>query len=81
MRLKSLVINRPEWGVDEGKLVGSIEFTNALGKVALSLNEEQINAIFKVCADAILTVAKAAAEELTCTVVEQKKEIGHDDKL
>jgi len=78
MRLDKLEISRPSWGKNKGKLVGSIEFTNELGKVTLKLNKEQVDHIFEVCADGILTVATAAAEEMTARVIEHKKEISHD---
>ena len=70
MQLEKLRIQRKSYGKDEGKFLGSIEFRNDLGSIALRLNSEQCDNIFNICADGVLTVAKEAAEEMTCRVIE-----------
>lgn len=66
-------IDRETWGKNKGKVSGCIEFENELGSVSLFLDHEKCEELFRVCADGILDAAKAAAEEMTCRVIEHKK--------
>jgi hypothetical protein len=55
-----------------GQYEGVAEFTDAAGNVQLKLTPEMCDRIFMICADGILTVAKEAAANLTCNVIEHK---------
>jgi len=75
MQLVKLEIERVKYGSDKGQFKGAIQFDNELGEVAIRLSEKQCNSLFAVCADGIVDTAKAAAEELTCSVIEHQKVI------
>lgn len=73
MKLKKLEIKEvPSWRDNAGAYEGHAEFYSKLGSVALALTPEMCNKIFVVCADGILSVAREAAENLTCNVIEEK---------
>ena len=69
MNLVDLRIEKKYKAGYEGKATFSCE----LGRVSLKLNQSHIDKIFKVCATSIEQVAKHAASELTCHVIEHKK--------
>ena len=73
MDFKSLNIERKSWG--KGELQGSVSFGNDRGRINLQLTEEHINRIFEVVADSMIEVAKEAAQELTCNIIEHKASI------
>jgi len=75
MNLKELRIRLMDYGPFNGKYVGTAEFFGEKGTIALNLNPEHIDAIFTVCAEGIIDVAKTAARDMTCAVIEHKKEI------
>ena len=75
MKLKNLSVERKWFGKDKGKLVGAAEFDNELGSVALVLSPEQCDEIFRVCAEGVMTVAKTAAQELSCAVIEHQEKL------
>ena len=56
-------------------LEGTISFTSEVGDISLKLNQSHIDRIFEIVADTVIEVAKEAARELTCTVIEHKKSI------
>ena len=72
MKLTDLNITLNKYGRDKGKYTGKIEFTDKAGDVGLNLNEEACEKIFAICADGILDVAKEAASNLVCNVIEHK---------
>ena len=74
MILKELKISMiPSYKENAGQYEGVAEFTGKLGKVALTLTPEMCDTIFVVCADSILSVAKEAAANLTCNIIEHQK--------
>lgn len=75
MRLKKLQINMMEYGPNNGKYVGAIQFYDETGEISLNLTPEHIERIFELCADGIVEVAKRAASDMTCAIIEQKKAI------
>jgi hypothetical protein len=75
MQLLELEIKKERWGVNEGKYVGHALFGNENGKVDIKLSPDNIEQIFKVCADGIVDVARSAAEELTVSVIEHQHKI------
>jgi len=75
MNLVKLEIERIRYGDDKGQFKGAISFDNKLGQVSLTLSKEQCDNLFRVCADGIVETAKAAATELTFTVIEHQKAI------
>lgn len=72
MDFKSLEIER-SWR-SKG-LEGKIRFSNKTGDITLNLSQSHIDRIFEVVAETMIEVAKDAARELTCTVIEHKKTI------
>ena len=72
MDFKSLSIER-SWR--SKSLEGTIRFSNKIGDITLKLNQSHIDRIFEVVAETMIEVAKDAARELTCTVIEHKKTI------
>jgi len=71
MILEKLEIERKHWGPNEGRMAGSIKFTNPAGEVSLILTDKHIQEILKICADSIVTISKEVATELTAQVIEQ----------
>ena len=72
MKMKSLRIDRKEWGDDAGKFYGKICFAGDRGEVVLNLNEHHIEQIFLTCAESIEETAKAAARFLHVEVQNQR---------
>lgn len=70
MKLIKLSIGRRNWGINSGTYSGYAEFDNELGRISLRLDEEMCQKIFKVCADGVLQISKAAAEEMRLSVIE-----------
>ena len=75
MNLSKLEIERERFGKNKGEYRGRIVFDNEHGMVSLHLTPEHIEKIFALCADAIVDTAKAAANEMTCAVIEHQKAI------
>ncbi len=72
MRLKKLRIEREEWGQHKGQLRGKIEFSGELGEITLVLNDDQLDRIFQVCADSLVTSAQEAGSLMTSALIEQQ---------
>ena len=70
MKLDRLTIEQVRYGTNKGAYEGTISFHNELGKVAIRLSPAQCDELFKVCAEGIVETAKAAAAELTVSVIE-----------
>ena len=68
MRLEKLYLSRGLWS-DKG-LSGSIEFSNELGKIELKLSDDAARRILRVVADELVAVSKAAADEMTASVLD-----------
>lgn len=60
------------WKPNAGQYEGVAEFADDAGNVALKLTPEMCDRIFLICADGILNVAKEAAANLTCNVIEHR---------
>ena len=75
MILKKLEIKLNMYGPHEGQYTGEARFDGGAGGVALSLTPKHCEQIFQVCADGIIDVAKDAARNLTCAVIEQQKSL------
>ena len=73
MILKKLEIELQGYGEFKGQYIGTARFNGEQGSVALNLTPEHCQRIFKVCADSIVEVAKDAAHNLTCSVIEHGK--------
>ena len=73
MQLVKLEIERVRYGENKGQFAGAIKFDNELGEVAISLTPQKCEELFRVCADGIVDTAKAAATELTCSVIEHRQ--------
>ena len=78
MKLTELRIDLKEYGRDKGKYIGKASFTDSKGDITLNLDNEACEKIFAVCADGVLSVAKEAAANLTCNVIEHIKTIESD---
>lgn len=72
MKLISLRIELEKYGSNKGQYRGEAVFTDKTGTVSLTLNEHHIEEMFKVCADSIIEVSRAAARMMTSAVIEQK---------
>ena len=70
MKLDRLNIEQVRYGANKGAYEGTIRFHNELGEVAIRLSPAQCDELFKVCAEGIVETAKAAAAELTISVIE-----------
>ena len=53
-----------------GGLSGSIEFSNDLGKIALTLPDELAQKLLAICAETLVDISKQAAEEMSVKVIE-----------
>lgn len=74
MVLKELKIAMvPSYKPNAGQYERAAEFSDQAGNVVLKLTPEMCDQIFLICADGILTVAKEAAANLTCNVIEHRK--------
>ena len=70
MRLNKLNLTRPEYGDNKGRLLGAVEFMDeAKGKIELPLDERLSKEIVALCADAIIRVTTAVANEITAEVL------------
>ena len=61
MKLKSIYLSRQNYGTDEGKLTGTIEYDNFQATVALVLSEEQAARIVNLVAEDSLRYAQELA--------------------
>lgn len=61
MRLQKLEIELNRYGENKGKYTGVARFDGDRGSIALALNEQHCEEMFRICADGIVDVAKAAA--------------------
>jgi len=75
MRLTELRITLNSYGKDEGQYTGKVRFTNKDGDIALKLNASMCEEIFTICADGMIDVAKEAAANMTCSIIEHKSTI------
>ena len=57
-------------GTYSGTPSGSIEFNNELGEIKLKLDDEMVQEILQVCAEALVRVSKQAADEMTAEVLD-----------
>lgn len=65
MQLEKLYIHN--WS---GKLSGSVEFKNELGKIELTLDHEAAAAVLRVCGDQLARISQKAAEEMSVKVID-----------
>lgn len=72
MKLESLHLHRG-WG--KKNLTGKAKFTNELGEIELNLNEDQCQRVLEICADSLVAVSKAAAEEMCVKVIQSTARI------
>lgn len=61
MRLQRLEIVLNTYGEHKGKYTGVARFDGDTGSIALNLNEQHCEEMFRTCANGIVDVAKAAA--------------------
>jgi hypothetical protein len=76
MKLISLRVELEKYGTNKGQYRGEAIFSGETGTVSLMLNEHHIEEMFKVCADSIIEVSKAAARMMTASVIEQRANAG-----
>ena len=72
MRFESLYLTRC-WG--EKGVTGKVKFTNQLGEIELKINEDQCQQILAICADSLVAISKAAADEMCAKIVESTARI------
>lgn len=72
MKLLKLTIEQERYGTNRGAYTGTAAFTGETGTIQLHLNEHHIQEIFRTCSESIVDVARAAARQMTCAVIEQK---------
>ena len=65
MQLEGININRPTYGENQGRLVGTVKFSGDSGKITVNLDEATSEAIIRLCADGIVR----AANELSTNLV------------
>ena len=68
MKLTELRIRLKDYGKDAGKYVGKAEFTNKDGDIAINLTAEMCDKMFIICSEAIVDVAKEAAQNWSSRV-------------
>lgn len=75
MILKKMVIEELQsWERKEGQPAGhkgKITFGDERGEISLNLSRDHIDAIFNICANAIIETARTAARDMTCAVIQQ----------
>lgn len=69
MTLESLQIQRMTYGANKGKMEGAIKFENPQGNVQIMLDDETCHRILVLCADGLVTTAKAVALDLTAEII------------
>jgi len=75
MILQKLEVEIERWGENKGKYKGVVKFSDERGEVSLLLSPEHIEQMFRVCAGAIIETSKRCAEDMTCKVIEQIREL------
>ena len=73
MNLKRLLVEKEDWGKRKGQYTGKAEFESNLGSITLNLTPEKMERVLAVFSEALIETSKEAAEELTCTVINQAK--------
>lgn len=76
MILVSLKIELQKWGDNKGKHIGEVVFANETGSVALQLDQYHCDRIFEICAHGLISVAKEAAQNMTCAVIDHNRALG-----
>lgn len=79
MNFRSLEIKKDTWG--DKSLTGQVVFDNEKGRINLNLTESHINKIFSIVADSMIDVAKEAAQELTCNIIEHKNSLTNKEDI
>lgn len=73
MIFTDLRIRLMDYGPSKGKHVGEAKFSDETGNVTLTLNDHHVEEIFRVCADSIVEVSRAAARHMTARVIKQQQ--------
>lgn len=69
--IKSIYLSMETYGVDKGKLSGSIEFINAHGEMKVRINNAQAEKIVAILADNLVQTAQETAQLMTAQVLQQ----------
>ena len=70
MELNFLRMSKEEWGANKGKVMGTIEFKGAIGKIELVLSDEDCREILRLCASRLVAQSKEIATSMTAAVIE-----------
>lgn len=74
-KLVKLEIERKRWSLDEGKLLGEIQFENQYSKVSVKLNEDQAYQMLEIVSAALVTAAQETATLLVSDIQRPQAEI------
>lgn len=72
MLLRKLDVERQMWGNNKGQLEGKITFDSEHGEVSVRLNNEQMNRILSICADALIEESRHVASAMVAPLIEAK---------
>jgi hypothetical protein len=75
MQLNRVLLTRPQYGKNEGRLTGSLEVTGITGKIELILTEEQAQSIVAVVADQLVAYTKDIAATMTAEILTARPEV------
>lgn len=79
MILKSLTVTRVMWGDRQGQLEGEVAFMNPKGEIKAQLTDAQLHGLLALCAEALVSSAKDAANTMTSDIIiAAGKELTHD---
>jgi len=68
--LDKLTIERDLYGIGKGKLKGEVRFSSVNGTIYLKINEDHVQKILDMCADALLETTREMADVMRSDIIE-----------
>ncbi len=69
--IKQIMLSLDDWGVNKGKLTGSISLVNEYGEIKLTIGADKTAEIVVILADALVATARDTAALMTANIIEQ----------
>ncbi|MEN6587243.1 MAG: hypothetical protein ABFE02_14480 [Sulfuricella sp.] len=64
MQLQRISLYRKNFFQNDGPFTGSIEVSNELGEIKLTLNDEEIRQVLDICCESLMRISHEAAERM-----------------
>lgn len=71
MSIKSIDLNRSEWGPDKGRLTGKICIMGKLGEMSIVIDPDKAQEIITILADALIATTQETAAMMRSQIIEQ----------